>query len=425
MRELMQLYASRIEEAYRDHGIGVVVVGGAQSAHLLSFRLATDPTVKVGRILTLEADVALALGVETARVRCGRGCVVVEVPSPRFVAVKAVPPKHGLITGLGRDPWNKPLYLNLGSDQAAHLLIVGATGSGKTVLLQTMICSMAQNPLADVSLLLIDPKNGQAFGNFKDLAHLVHPVISRPAEGAAALRWAFSEITRREQGRGNSPPLIIVIDELLGILLAAGSEFEVCLQQIATRGRSAGVHLVAATQHATAEVLGSSTIKSQFTARVVGKVMSASDSNLATGIAGLEAHKLLGKGDFLAVIAGQVKRFQAAKTTLDDLRTLPRNGTAPHPDILSATTVETNLITWPRPRRAGRPAKRPTRRMLDWIQDHWQRIGEWPSARAIRAAFNCNNRRAQEALSTARNAERNGTKTEERGRARGNATASV
>jgi S-DNA-T family DNA segregation ATPase FtsK/SpoIIIE len=255
----------------------------------------------------------------------------------------SIPPVTAVL-GLAED--GAPLLIRLPSPDVAHILVAGTTGSGKTVLMQSMILSLAManpapspfqagNLVGGLRLILIDPK-GYAFGAFQGLPHLARDVIREVSEAAEALQSLVHLMERQGEqagavrGNGNGSRLngqsragavrvVVVIDELADLLMVGGKDIQWALTRLTQRGREAGIHIVAATQKPSAEVLGP-LIKANFPVRLVGRVTCASDARTATGWSGTGAERLIGRGDFLAIAEGRVMRFQAAHISPEEIR---------------------------------------------------------------------------------------------------------
>jgi S-DNA-T family DNA segregation ATPase FtsK/SpoIIIE len=274
-----------------------------------------------------------------------------------------IPPVTAIL-GLSED--GEPLLVRLSSPEVAHVLVAGTTGSGKTVLLQVMILSLAMsNPAPSVAgghgrrlaFVLIDPK-GHAFAPFEHLPHLARPVIRGVDEAAEALRSLVHLMERRgvvdRTGADGQPAVVVVIDELADLLMAGDRSMQQALTRLTQRGREAGVHLVAATQKPTAAVLGS-LVKANFPVRLVGRVTSASDALTATGWSGTGAERLMGQGDFVAVAGGRLYRFQAAHVSRKEMRDvvmrLAGRGATPARASLPRRTRQ--ALAWPAGRLAG------------------------------------------------------------------------
>jgi S-DNA-T family DNA segregation ATPase FtsK/SpoIIIE len=242
-----------------------------------------------------------------------------------------IPPVTAVL-GLAED--GAPLLIRLPSPDVAHILVAGTTGSGKTVLMQTMILSLAMaNPapspfqtgelVGGLRLMLIDPK-GYAFGVFQGLPHLARDVIREAGEAAEALQSLVHLMERQGSQRETVPRtgtvrIVVVIDELADLLMVGGKDIEWALTRLTQRGREAGIHIIAATQKPSAQVLGP-LIKANFPVRLVGRVTCASDARTATGWSGTGAERLMGRGDFVAIAEGRVMRFQAAHVSPEEIR---------------------------------------------------------------------------------------------------------
>jgi S-DNA-T family DNA segregation ATPase FtsK/SpoIIIE len=168
----------------------------------------------------------------------------------------------------------------------------------------------------------MDPK-GSAFSFFEGLPHLARPVIREVGETAEALqslvRLMERRGTRNSQLATQNTHVVVIIDELADLLMIGGKEIQTPLTRLLQRGRSCCIHIIAATQKPSADVLGP-LIKANFPVRLVGRVTSATDARVASGWSGTGAERLLGRGDFVAVAEGRVMRFQAACVTPDEIR---------------------------------------------------------------------------------------------------------
>lgn len=316
-QQVLNYQSDRIEDVLLSHKVPTRVWGGTVTPRFVRFRLALPMGAKVKKVAGLAEEIALSLGVSSCRVFRQGGQVNVEVPRQDADTVRltslcrrlpAVPP---CTAALGLDENGAPLLLRISSPDVAHVLIAGTTGSGKTELARSMIASLVLfNRQSEVQLVLIDPK-WQGFAPFHDLSHLLWPVVRDVSEAQAVLRRLASEMERRD-GEGRCRPRIVVfMDELADLVTVGGREMEAAVTRLVQRGRGAGIHVVACTQKPTAAVIGS-LVKSNFPVRVVGSVVSPEDAKVASGISGTGAERLLGRGDFVLVAKGQVRRFQGA-----------------------------------------------------------------------------------------------------------------
>lgn len=325
MYRLLELQANQIEMVLASHDVPSRVCGGLVTPRFVQFQLAPPLGTKVKRITSLSEEIALSLGARSCRVYRQGGTVNVEVPREEARIVKLIPLCRRLsqippcTAVLGLDESGTPLLLHLPSPDVAHVLIAGTTGSGKTELLRTMIVSLAMhNRLGEVQMVLIDPK-GRGLAPFAGLPHLLHPIVHDAGDALYRLRRLVQEMERRDKEGISEPKVMVFVDELADLMLVGGRDIERVLTRLLQRGREAGVHLVGCTQKPTAAVIGS-LVKSNFPVRLVGSVTCPEDAKVAAGIAGTGAEKLLGQGDFLVIVKGQVLRLQAAHVSVSEIQ---------------------------------------------------------------------------------------------------------
>lgn len=338
MRKKLEFQADRIEAVLSLHKVPARVTGGTVTPRWVRFQVLPAVGAKISKIKGLSEELAAALDAPTCRVSRRGAAVAIEVPRDDPQPVRLLPlyrqlgedgfriPPITAILGLAED--GSPLLIRLPSPDVAHILVAGTTGSGKTVLLQSMILSLVlANPAPSIfqrnghdvlTLVLIDPK-GHAFSPFEGLPHLARPVIRDTAETAEALNSLVRLMERGGVQLNAQPRVVVFIDELADLLMTGGETIQHSLTRLTQRGREAGIHIVAATQKPTAAVLGP-LVKANFPVRLVGRVTSAEDARVASGWSGSGAERLLGQGDFLAVAEGRVIRFQAAHIAPDEIR---------------------------------------------------------------------------------------------------------
>ena len=399
MRQKLEFQADRIEAVLALHKVPAHVTGGTVTPRWVRFQVLPALGARISRIKGLSEELAAALDTPNCRVnRCG-AAVMVEVPRDDPQPVRLLPLYHQLtnpqsairnpqspippltaILGLAED--GAPLLIRLPSPDVAHILVAGTTGSGKTVLLQAIILSLAlSNPAPSppqgeswgegptpspsqgegwgegkppspsqgegwgegLALVLIDPK-GHAFSLFEGLPHLARPVIRDVAEATEALQSLVRLMERRPLCQGGLPHVVVVIDELADLMMTGGQPVQWALTRLTQRGREAGIHVVAATQKPTAAVLGP-LVKANFPVRLVGHVTCIEDARTATGWSGTGAERLMGRGDFLAVAEGRVVRFQVAHVSAEEIREavtrLARGGSCP------ASPASRPSLPWP------------------------------------------------------------------------------
>lgn len=296
--------------------------------------------VKLSKITTLSNNLALALAAHPIRIEApipGKSLVGIEVPNKVRASVtlrnliahpnyqNAVSP---LIVSLGRNVSGSPVYADL--TEMPHMLIAGATGTGKTIFLNSLILSLLYKATPDnLRMIMVDPKRVE-FQNYNDMPHLLCPVIYDAAKTMNALQWlikemerrfeVFSEIPARNITSYNQnksvitsgmqlPYIVLIIDELADLMAAKGRELEAGIVRLAQMARATGIHLVLATQRPSVEVI-TGLIKANITSRVTFQVASQVDSRTVLDTAGAE--KLLGAGDmlFMSAKSSKITRIQ-------------------------------------------------------------------------------------------------------------------
>ena len=324
--------ADVIESVLAAHKIQSKVWGGTVTPRFIRFDLTTTLETRVQKVLALREEVAMRLGVPDIRVYRKGDAIRVEVPRSDAVVVrfdalrkqmKRMPPLTAI---LGVDEEGAPLLLNIASPDVAHILVAGTTGSGKTILLKTLILSLAlYNPQSKLQLALIDPK-ARGLSALAGIPHLLRPIESDPNQAIAMLEGLVVEMERRDRLKISRPAIVVVIDELADLRMVAGKRVERALTRLTQRGREAGVHVILATQRPAAAIVGG-LIKANLPVRLVGAVTTPEDAKVATGVAGSGANRLRGRGDFLLVARQEMVRFQTAYASDEEIRRLIRTGT--------------------------------------------------------------------------------------------------
>lgn len=328
-----------LEETLASFGVNATVVDVSQGPAITRYELHPAPGVKVSRIVNLADDIALKLAATGVRIEApipGKAAVGIEVPNKDVATVllrdvletpefQNAPSK--LTAALGCDIAGTPIIADLG--KMPHLLVAGATGSGKSVCINTLILSMLYKATpAEIKFLLIDPKVVE-LSTFNGIPHLMAPVVTDPKKAASALRWAVQEMEKRYQlfaaagvreikrynhmvPEGNRLPyIVVIIDELADLMMVAPVDVEDAICRLAQMARAAGIHLVLATQRPSVDVI-TGIIKANIPSRISFAVSSQVDSRTILDMAGAE--KLLGKGDMLFYPVGAPKpqRVQGA-----------------------------------------------------------------------------------------------------------------
>ncbi len=295
--------------------------------------------VKLTKITALENNLALDLAAQSIRMEApipGKRLVGVEVPNVKSAIVRIssllqTPEWNGLLNNplgfvIGKDIAGQPVVGDLAN--MPHLLIAGQTGSGKSIMINTVLTSLLyHNSPSDLKLILVDPKQVE-LTPYNDIPHLLTPVIHEPEKCISALKWAVAEMDRRlktmaEVGRRNiaeynnlkkdarMPYIVIVIDELADLMMMAARDVEALIVRLAQKARASGIHLVLATQRPSVDVI-TGLIKANVPARIAFTTASQIDSR--TIIDQMGAEKLLGKGDMLLLTSDmpKPKRVQGA-----------------------------------------------------------------------------------------------------------------
>ncbi|MFO7264779.1 MAG: DNA translocase FtsK [Bacillota bacterium] len=332
--------ARQLEETLASFGVDAKVVSIVRGPRVTRFEVQPPPGIKVSRIVGLADDIALSLAAADVRVEApvpGKSVVGIEVPnkeaSPVYLreiieSAEFQQLQSPLAMALGRDITGKPLVADL--TKLLHLLIAGATGSGKSVCLNCIITSFLYKARPDeVKLMMIDPKRVE-LSVYDGIPHLIAPVVTDAREAAGALKWAVKEMERRyellsaagvrnvdsynrsrrkpEGGDEYLPYLVIVIDELADLMLVAASDVEDSICRLAQMARAAGIYLVIATQRPSVDVI-TGLIKANVPSRLAFAVSSHVDSRTILDMGGAE--RLLGKGDMLFYPIGAPKPIRA------------------------------------------------------------------------------------------------------------------
>lgn len=340
-----------LEDTLTNFGVKAEVKAVSHGPAITRFEVQPAPGVKVSRIANLADDIALSLAAADVRIVApipGKAAVGIEVPNREITPVylrgilesrefQEAPSK--LTIALGQDIAGRPVVFDL--ERALHVLIAGATGSGKSVCINALICSLLFKARPDeVRLVLVDPKMVELTG-YNGIPHLLAPVVTDPRRAAGSLRWLVREMENRYEkfaaagvrdisrynewlnGRGEEriPFIVVVIDELADLMTVAPVDVEDAIQRLAQMARAAGIHLVVATQRPSVDVI-TGVIKANIPTRVAFAVSSQVDSR--TILDGSGAEKLVGKGDMLFHPIGASKpvRVQGAFISEGELEAL-------------------------------------------------------------------------------------------------------
>ncbi len=327
-----------IHDTLAEFNINVEMENANIGPKVTQYTLKPPSGVKLTRITQLETNIALNLAAQSLRMEApipGQKAVGIEVPNRKAADVRI----HGI---LDSDRWRalrEPLGFTIGRDIAGdavvgelnkmpHLLIAGQTGSGKSVMINTLLTSLLyRNSPSDMKLILVDPKQVE-MAPYADIPHLLAPIITKPEECISALKWAVNEMERRynllaeeklrdiksynqKKKDEGMPYIVIVIDELADLMMIAARDVEALIVRLAQKARAVGIHLVLATQRPSVDVI-TGLIKANIPARIAFTVASQVDSR--TILDQIGAEKLLGQGDMLLLTPdmSKPKRIQGA-----------------------------------------------------------------------------------------------------------------
>lgn len=356
--------AEIIRDTLSEFNINVEMEGANVGPKVTQYELKPPSGVKLTKITQLETNIALNLAAQSLRIEApipGKRAVGIEVPNLKAADVRL----RGILEDNAWKNSTEPLRFAVGKDIAGdavvgelnkmpHLLIAGQTGSGKSVMINTLLTSLLyNNSPSEMKLILVDPKHVEMVA-YEDIPHLLTPVITEPEKTISALKWAVNEMERRyrllaeekikdiqtynrkvaqhatkitvadEEGRqqqhddGAMPYIVIVIDELADMMMVAARDVEALVVRLAQKARAVGIHLVLATQRPSVDVI-TGLIKANVPARIAFTVASQVDSRTILDQAGAE--KLLGQGDMLMLTPsmGKPKRIQGAWVTEDEV----------------------------------------------------------------------------------------------------------
>lgn len=353
----IQQNAQTIRDTLAEFSIEVEMEGANIGPKVTQYTLRPPSGVKLTRITALETNLALNLAASSLRIEApipGQRAVGIEVPNRKAADVRL----YGILTAKQWNNSREPLAFAIGKDisgeavvgelnKMPHLLIAGQTGSGKSVMINTLLTSLLyRNSPSEMKLILVDPKQVE-MAPYEDIPHLLTPVITEPEKTISALKWAVNEMERRYRllaeeklrdinsynqkvkhgqkkisvtdGDGNQqqvddgamPYIVIVIDELADLMMVASRDVEALIVRLAQKARAVGIHLVLATQRPSVDVI-TGLIKANIPARIAFTVASQIDSRTILDQVGAE--KLLGQGDMLMLTPSmsKPKRIQGA-----------------------------------------------------------------------------------------------------------------
>lgn len=343
----LKMKAAKLEETLKNFHVDARVVQVTQGPAVTRYEIQPNVGVKVSSIVRLSDDIALNLEAKSIRIEApipGKAAVGIEVENDKInmVTLREIldskefkEAKSKITFAVGKDIAGKAIVADLKG--MPHLLIAGSTGSGKSVCINSIITSILYKADPDeVKLVLIDPKVVE-LGNYNGIPHLLIPVVTEPAKAAAALNWAVAEMTDRYKKFAENqvrdlesyndtmrllgqedqvmPQIVIIIDELADLMMAAPSQVEESICRLAQMARAAGMHLIVATQRPSVDII-TGVIKANIPSRIAFAVSSQFDSRTILDMSGAE--KLVGKGDMLFNPLGMGKPIRVQGTFVSD-----------------------------------------------------------------------------------------------------------
>ena len=365
--------ALKLEQTLQNFGVGVHVTNASCGPSVTRYELQPDQGVKVSKIVGLSDDIKLNLAVADLRIEApipGKAAVGIEVPNSENTAVMLRDllesaefrnSKSPITFAVGKDIAGKAVVADIA--KMPHLLVAGATGSGKSVCINTLIMSIIYKSDPDeVKLILVDPKVVE-LSVYNGIPHLMIPVVTDPKKAAGALNWAVAEMEKRyklfaeynvrdlkgfnakvekgetgEEVKKKLPQIVIIIDELADLMMVAPGEVEGAICRLAQLARAAGLHLILATQRPSVNVI-TGLIKANMPSRIAFSVSSGVDSRTIIDMNGAE--KLLGKGDMLFYPSGYPKPVRVQGSLVSDKEVqdvvdylINKNGNAAYNDEL-------------------------------------------------------------------------------------------
>ena len=351
----IQQNAYIIKSTLAEFGIDVEMEGANVGPRVTQYTMKPPAGVNLSKILARDKELALNLAVDKIRIEApipGTRSVGVEIPNARSADVRLRGVLESqewkkntdpLTFAVGKDISGKSVVANLA--KMPHLLIAGTTGSGKSVMTNTLITSLLyRNSPSDMKLIIVDPKQVE-MAQYQDIPHLLTPIITSTEKALSAMKWAVGEMERRytlmaeekvkniadynakmaksseenPEKEGKMPYIVVIIDEMADLMMMAGKDLEMLIVRIAQKGRASGIHLVLATQRPEVKVI-TGLIKANIPGRIAFAVGSQMDSRIMLDQGGAE--KLLGKGDMLLLtteMMGKPRRIQGAWASDDDI----------------------------------------------------------------------------------------------------------
>ena len=348
----VQATVRKLERTFQSFGVKAKVTKVNVGPAVTKYEISPEAGVKVSRIVSLHDDIALALAAKDIRIEApipGKSAVGIEVPNKEIAMVSLrevmddtlADKSSKLLVGLGRDISGEAIMTEL--NKMPHLLIAGATGSGKSVCVNGIITTLLMRTKPhEVKMMMIDPKKVE-LNVYNGIPHLLAPVVTDPKKASRALKKVVAEMERRydlfsdsgtrniqgyneyirkynqtaseEEAEAELPYIVVIVDELADLMMVASNDVEDAITRLAQMARAAGIHLIIATQRPSVDVI-TGVIKANIPSRIAFSVSSQTDSRTILDSGGAE--KLLGRGDMLFMPVGSSKPVRVQGAFLSD-----------------------------------------------------------------------------------------------------------
>ncbi len=363
-REEIEANSELLQKTLMNFGVKGKVVSVSPGPVVTQYEIELAPGIKISKVVNLQDDISLAVGGKKIRIEApipGKAAVGIELPNSdmqvvHFKSILSSPKfqntKMNIPVIIGKSISGKPFFTDV--QKMPHILIAGQTGAGKSVGINSIICSMLMTKKPEeLRLILIDPKKVE-MAYFKGIPHLLSPVVTEAKEAVEALRWAVKEMERRyrllakiparnidsfntkveegsikegvipEHDNKHMPFIVIVVDELADLMMTASKDVEGLIQRIAQLARAVGIHLIIATQRPSVDII-TGPIKANLTSRISFRTIQSTDSRTILGSVGAE--KLLGRGDMLFLRNGapDIERYHGSFISEEDVETIVKS----------------------------------------------------------------------------------------------------
>ncbi len=336
-----------LEKVLQDYNIKGKILSYNIGPVVTLYKLEPEPGIKASTIIGLSSDIARSMSALSVRIATipGYNLLGIEIANParqtvflrELLETDDYQSATGIALALGCDIAGKPFIVNL--ETMPHMLIAGTTGSGKSVCIHTLLLSIVYKHTPDTcKLIMIDPKMLE-LSIYKDLPHLILPVITNPKLAITALKWAITEMERRYENmatvgarniseyNANNPEklpyIVVIVDEFADLMMVAGKEIDDAIQRLAQMARAAGIHVILATQRPSVDVI-TGTIKANFPTRLSFQLASRIDSRTILGDRG-GADQLLGKGDMLYLSLSNLIRAHGPYVSNDEVEAVVKH----------------------------------------------------------------------------------------------------